>query len=89
MPGMGGSQRLTRLIRQAKAMEMCLTGRLMDATEASGRGWWPVSFRRICCCKEAMANATAIAEMSLPAMLAIKDAIRRAPDVALADRRLL
>lgn len=85
MPAMGGSQRLTRLIGQAKAMEMCLTGRMMDAAEAERSGLVARVIPADALLDEAMATATTIADMSLPAVMSTKDAIRRAPDMALAD----
>ena len=85
MPGMGGSQRLTRLIGQAKAMEMCLTGRMIDATEAERAGLVARIVPADQLLDEAMASATIIADLSLPAILSTKDAVRRAPDMALAD----
>jgi enoyl-CoA hydratase len=75
MPGAGGTQRLTRLIGRAKAMEMCLTGRFMDATEAERSGLVsrvvPLSELR----DEAIKTATKIAEMSRPAVMMIKEAV--------------
>jgi len=85
MPGMGGSQRLTRAIGKAKAMEMCLTGRMMDAAEAERAGLVARVVPAETLLEDAMNTAEIIAGMSLPAVLSIKDAVRRAPDLALAD----
>ena len=65
MPGAGGTQRLTRAIGKAKAMEMCLTGRMMDAAEAERRAWSPASCRLADLLAEAMKMAEKIAAMSL------------------------
>jgi enoyl-CoA hydratase len=85
MPGMGGSQRLTRLIGQAKAMEMCLTGRLMDAAEAERSGLVARVIAADALHEETLKTAKLIADMSLPAVLSIKDAVHRASDLALGD----
>ena len=85
MPGMGGSQRLTRLVGQTKAMEMCLTGRVMDAAEAERAGLVARVLPATDLMDEALRVATVIADLSLPAVMAIKDAVRRAGDLALAD----
>ena len=85
MPGMGGSQRLTRLVGQAKAMEMCLTGRVMDAAEAERAGLVARVLPAADLMDEALRVATVIAGLSLPAVMGIKDAVRRAGDIALAD----
>lgn len=85
MPAMGGSQRLTRLIGQAKAMEMCLTGRTMDASEAERSGLVARVVPAGTLLDEALSTAETIAGMSLPAVLSIKDAVKRAPDMALLD----
>ena len=85
MPGMGGSQRLTRLVGQAKAMDMCLTGRMMDAQEAERSG---LAARVVPTEKlrdEALAAAKVIAEMPLTATLSIKDAVRRAQEIPLTE----
>ncbi len=85
MPGMGGSQRLTRLVGQVKAMEMCLTGRVMDAAEAERAGLVARVLPATDLMDEALRVATVIADLSLPAVMAIKDAVRRAGDLPLAD----
>ena len=85
MPGMGGSQRLTRLIGQARAMDMCLTGRTMDAIEAERCGLVARVVENEVLLDEAIKVAQTIASMSLPALLSIKDAVRRAPDMALSN----
>ena len=85
IPGMGGTQRLVRAIGKAKAMEMCLTGRMMDAQEAERAGLVARIVPAASLLDEALATAATIAAMSLPAVLLIKEAIARAPDTALAD----
>ncbi|WP_018631640.1 enoyl-CoA hydratase [Neomegalonema perideroedes] len=85
IPGMGGSQRLTRLVGQAKAMDLCLTGRMMDAAEAERAGLVarvvPTEKLR----EEALAAAKTIAEMPLTAALSAKDVVRRAQEIPLSE----
>lgn len=85
MPGMGGSQRLTRLIGQAKAMEMCLTGRMMDAAEAERAGLVSRVIPADALLDEALTTAATIASMSLPALMSIRDAIRRTQEMPLTE----
>ena len=66
MPGAGGTQRLTRLVGKAKAMEMCLTGRMMDAEEAERSGLVSRIVPAAELLDEALKTAEAIASMSLP-----------------------
>src|SRR5260370_11318002 len=66
MPGMGGSQRLTRFIGKSKAMEMCLTGRMMDAEEAERSGLVSRIVTAADLVEAAGKTAEAIAGMSLP-----------------------
>ncbi|MDA8870818.1 enoyl-CoA hydratase, partial [Rhizobiaceae bacterium] len=85
MPGMGGSQRLTRAIGKAKAMDMILTGRMMDAEEAERAGL----VSRIVPAGELLETAVEIgakiASMSQPATRLSKDAVNRAFETGLAD----
>ena len=85
MPGMGGSQRLTRLVGQAKAMEMCFTGRMMDAAEAERAGLVSRVIPADALLDEAMTTAATIASMSLPALMSIRDAIRRTQEMPLTE----
>lgn len=93
MPGAGGTQRLTRAIGKAKAMELCLTGRLMDAAEAERCG---LVAKRVAADQleaETLAMAATIASMSRPALLAVKESVNRAYEAMLsegmaAERRL-
>ncbi|MHA1107750.1 MAG: enoyl-CoA hydratase [Alphaproteobacteria bacterium] len=84
-PGAGGSQRLTRAVGKAKAMEMCLTGRMMDAEEAERAGLVsrivPVADLRA----DALKTAGRIAAMSRPANMLIKEAVNRAFETSLAE----
>src|SRR6185437_6359094 len=73
IPGSGGTQRLARFIGKSKAMEMCLTGRLMDAEEAERCGLVSRVVPSARLVDEALSVATAIAAMSLPAAMAIKE----------------
>lgn len=85
MPGMGGSQRLTRLVGRAKAMEMCLTGRMMDAAEAERAGLASRIVPQADLIAEAVRTAEVIAAMSGPAVMMTKEAINRADETTLAE----
>ncbi|MFD2858283.1 enoyl-CoA hydratase [Seohaeicola zhoushanensis] len=94
MPGMGGTQRLTRLVGQAKAMEMNLTGRMMTAEEAERAGLVSRVVPSAELLDEALKVAETIAGMSLPSTMSIRDATRRSQEISLAEgvrheRRLL
>jgi len=77
-PGMGGSQRLTRAIGKAKAMEMCLTGRMMDATEAERSNLVARVVPHDSLMEEALKTAAAIAAMPPMAAMANKEMINAA-----------
>ncbi len=85
MPGAGGTQRLTRFVGKSKAMEMCLTGRMMDAEEAERCGLVsrivPLDELRA----EAVKVAAKIAEMSHPVAMMTKESVNRAYEVSLSE----
>jgi enoyl-CoA hydratase len=85
IPGIGGSQRLTRAIGKAKAMEMVLTGRTMDATEAERTGLVARVVPVADVLDEALAIADTIAGKSLPVVLLAKEAVNRAFESSLAE----
>ena len=85
MPGMGGSQRLTRVVGKAKAMDMCLTGRQMDAAEAERAGLVSRVVPLADLLAEALKAAERIASFSLPAVMMTKEAVNRAYETTLAE----
>ena len=85
MPGMGGSQRLTRFVGKSKAMDMCLTGRTIDATEAERAGLVSRVVPAADLMSEAIKAAAKIAEQSLPALMMAKEAVNRAYETTLAE----
>jgi enoyl-CoA hydratase len=85
MPGIGGTQRLTRFVGKSKAMEMCLTGRMMDAAEAERSGLVSRVVPLADLVNEAMKAAEAIADMSLPIAMMTKETINRAYETTLAE----
>ena len=85
MPGAGGTQRLTRAIGKAKAMDLCLTGRLMDAAEAERAGLVSRIVPLADLMPEAMKAADAIAAKSLPIAMMTKETLNRAFEVPLAE----
>ena len=85
MPGAGGSQRLTRFVGKSKAMEMCLTGRNMDAAEAERAGLVSRVVPAADLMTEAMKAADAIAGMSLPAVMMTKESVNRAYETTLGE----
>ena len=85
MPGMGGSQRLTRTIGKSKAMDMCLTGRTMDAAEAEGSGLAARVVPAGQLMEEALKAAQKIAAQSSPAAQMVKEAVNRACETTLAE----
>ncbi len=85
MPGVGGTQRLTRFIGKAKAMEMNLTGRMMDAEEAESSGLVSRIIPASELLDEAVKTAAKIADFSLPAVMMAKEATNRAYETTLAE----
>jgi len=85
MPGMGGTQRLTRIVGKAKAMEMCLTGRMMDAAEAERSGLVSRVVPAAELLDEAIKTAETIASMSLPIAMMAKETINRSYETTLAE----
>ena len=85
LPGIGGTQRLIRAVGKAKAIDMCLSGRTMDAAGAERAGLvrrvYPVDVLLV----EAMKLAAEIAGMSRPALYMVKEAINRAYETTLAE----
>ncbi|MCQ0989434.1 enoyl-CoA hydratase [Jiella marina] len=85
IPGMGGTQRLARSIGKAKAMDLCLTGRMMDATEAERCGLVSRIVPASELIEEALRAADKIANFSLPAVMMTKEAVNRAFEVPLSE----
>ena len=85
IPGIGGTQRLTRAIGKAKAMEMILTGRMMDAEQAERAGLVARVVPAASLMDEAMKVADIIANLSLPSTMAAKEAVNRAFESPLAE----
>jgi enoyl-CoA hydratase len=85
LPGMGGSQRLTRAIGKAKAMDLILTGRTIDAAEAERSGLVSRVVPAEDLLDEAKAVATTISQMSLSASRMAKEAVNRAFESSLAE----
>jgi enoyl-CoA hydratase len=85
MPGAGGTQRLPRAVGKAKAMDMCLTARMMDAQEAERAGLVSRVVPLDKLMDEAMAVAEKIAGYSLPAVMMLKESINRAYESALSE----
>ncbi len=85
IPGIGGTQRLTRAVGKAKAMDLCLTGRMMDAAEAERAGLVARVVPAANLMDEAMKVAETIAAMSLPALMVAKEAVNRAFETTLAE----
>jgi enoyl-CoA hydratase len=85
IPGIGGTQRLARAVGKAKAMDLILTGRMMDAAEAEKSGLVARVVPAASLMDEAMKVAETIANMSLPSVLAGKEAINRAFEGGLSE----
>lgn len=85
LPGAGGTQRLPRAIGKAKAMDLCLTGRLMDAHEAERMGLVARIFPYDELYKESLLIAKTIAGYSLPSLMMIKESVNQAFEGSLTD----
>jgi len=85
VPGAGGTQRLPRAVSKAKAMDLCLTGRMMDAQEAERAGLVSRVVAADKLMDEAMAAAVTIAEMSQPVVAMVKDSVNRAYESTLTE----
>lgn len=85
IPGAGGTQRLPRAVGKAKAMDLCLTGRMMDAQEAERSGLVSRVVPAAQLLEEAMAVARQIASMSLPSVMVLKESVNRAYESPLSE----
>ncbi|MEP9369639.1 enoyl-CoA hydratase [Xanthobacter sp. VNH20] len=85
MPGAGGTQRLTRFVGKAKAMEMCLTGRMMGAEEAERAGLVSRIVPAAELVDEALKVAATIAAMSLPVAMMTKESVNRSYETTLSE----
>jgi enoyl-CoA hydratase len=85
IPGAGGTQRLTRFVGKSKAMEMCLTGRMMDAAEAERAGLVSRVIAADKLLEEALKTAAAIAALSLPSVMIAKECVNRAYETTLSE----
>ncbi len=85
IPGAGGTQRLTRFVGKSKAMEMCLTGRMMDAAEAERSGLVSRVVPKEQLLDEALKAASRIAELSRPVVMIAKEAVNRAYETTLTE----
>lgn len=85
MPGAGGSQRLTRFVGKSKSMEMCLTGRMMDADEAERSGLVSRIIAAADLVDEALKTAAVIAAKSMPIAMMTKESVNRAYETTLAE----
>ncbi len=88
IPGAGGTQRLPRAVGKAKAMDLVLTGRMMDAAEAERSGLVSRVVSADKLLEEALAAAAQIAEFSLPSVMMAKEAVNRAYESPLAEGML-
>jgi enoyl-CoA hydratase len=85
IPGIGGSQRLTRAVGKAKAMELCLTGRMMDAEEAERSGLVARIIPAAKLLEDALATAAVIAGMSRPIAQMAKEVVNRSYEMTLTE----
>jgi len=85
LPGMGGTQRLTRAVGKAKAMELCLTGRLMGAEEAERAGLVARIVPQAELVEESLKVAATIASKSIPVSMMVKESVNRAFEVTLSE----
>ena len=85
LPGAGGTQRLTRFVGKSKAMEMCLSGRMMDAAEAERSGLVARVVPVAQLMDEALKLAEKIAGMSAPIAMMVKESVNRAYETTLAE----
>jgi enoyl-CoA hydratase len=85
IPGAGGTQRLTRFVGKAKAMDLCLTGRMMDAAEAERAGLVSRIVPAAELLGEAVKIAERVAEMSRPVAMMVKESVNRAYETTLAE----
>ena len=85
IPGSGGTQRLTRFVGKSKAMDMCLTGRMMDAAEAERSGLVSRVVPAADLLAEAVKTADKIASMSMPVVMMAKESVNRAYETSLAE----
>jgi enoyl-CoA hydratase len=88
IPGAGGTQRMPRAVSKAKAMDLCLTGRMMDAAEAERAGLVSRVVPAELCLDEALEAATIIAAYSLPSVMMAKESINRAFEGPLSEGML-